>query len=1127
MLVSNDGVCTISADDPGADYAALINAALADPSIHTVILEAGEYLLHSPIFVPSDKTLLGAGRDATVLRAAADFDRPNPGEADGVVNSDYGAVGVKLADFSIDASKLMPDGFRLVGCFMRQATDFDIDRVDVYNTTAYGHFAQGNPNDFSAYASGTYDDCAVYNAQIAFEQMTADGITLTNCFAGDGDGDLVGTYFHPLTGSKNITYINCTAIGFGDAGFELTANLQPLENIQIINSSVTMLGNGAALVAAGGVTDGLIIVGSSFVAYGNAAALLYGVIGSADGATFQGEGFGAIFYSAPDGTLSQFNLTDSSALGIQSPGHDGAAYGVGGDGEILWDGGTIEARGALGLMFPLGSTGIAYSPDTVFVADGYDAVLLYTRNAGEMSIAPDLGLDMASLGALEGGTLTISFHAGGSSDDRLAILNEGTGPGQIGFDGAQVTYSGTVIGTVAGGTHGDALEIHFGAAVTGDAVAALVHAITYANDANGYLLYRAVTLAVTDADGGSQTADLAILLSENQAPFVSSHTEGQQPLDYAENDAPSPLIALATVIDLDSPDFAGGKLVVSIDQGAFASDRLTVLSKGDAAGQIRIVGNEVRYEGVRIGTMSGGTDGSTPLVISFEAAATTDAVQALLRSIAFSNQSGPQETGPRTISFTLSDGDGATGLTNHIALEVAAGNDTLIGGALPDTFYGGDGADYLAGGGGNDLLHGDAGNDTLIGQDGNDFAYGGAGLDTLYGGQGSDYLNGEADADVLYGQEGNDTLIGQGGDDFIEGGDGDDTLYGGEGTDFLKGGNGADVLYGQEGDETLVGGDGNDALDGGAGADTLYGGEGNDYLLGGIDADRLFGEVGNDTLLGGVGDDSLDGGTGEDALYGGDGADYLQGGGDGDRLYGEAANDTLLGQDGSDTLDGGAGDDNLYAGVGSDYLLGGAGNDQLFGEDGNDTLLGEDGLDRLDGGAGVDLLIGGAGDDFLTGGADGDTIYGDSGIDRLFGDAGNDFLRGGDGNDALSGGDGDDVLAGGLGADVLEGGAGRDWFVFESVEDSRPQALDLIVQFEKGEVIDLGAIDADTGRDGNNSFSFIGSEAFSGQAGQLRAFAANGAMMVEADVNGDGVADFAIMVTTPDNQPLTSADFIL
>ncbi len=354
-----------------------------------------------------------------------------------------------------------------------------------------------------------------------------------------------------------------------------------------------------------------------------------------------------------------------------------------------------------------------------------------------------------------------------------------------------------------------------------------------------------------------------------------------------------------------------------------------------------------------------------------------------------------------SIDFTYSQSGYATGWSvnspyvfNFLNDAVAAGDDTLIGGA---------GLDWLEGGAGDDLLSGEADADTLIGGDGDDFLSGGSGNDWLIGDNGDLSGNGN---DILSGGDGNDLLYGLGGDDCLSGDAGDDTLAGFDGADYVSGDDGSDTLYGGGDDDMLLGGGGND---------TLVGQEGNDILNGG---------AGNDDLWGDNGDNS---GTGADTLYGGGGADRLQGAGGNDTLYGDEDNDILFGMTGADALHGGSGDDELQ---------GGEGNDLLAGDDGADTLYGQDGNDLLDGGVGVDQLIGGVGDDVLSGGDDNDQLWGDngdntgSGNDTLYGEAGDDYLYGEGGDDILYGGDGNDFLMGGTGNDFLDGGEGDDTYYY-------------------------------------------------------------------------------------------------
>jgi Ca2+-binding RTX toxin-like protein len=125
------------------------------------------------------------------------------------------------------------------------------------------------------------------------------------------------------------------------------------------------------------------------------------------------------------------------------------------------------------------------------------------------------------------------------------------------------------------------------------------------------------------------------------------------------------------------------------------------------------------------------------------------------------------------------------------------------------------------------------------------------------------------------------------------------------------------------------------------------------------------------------------------------------------------------------------------------------------------------------------------------------------GKDKLIGNDVANRLHAGAGNDVLDGGGGNDMLIGGTGKDTLTGGAGADTFVYESILDSPVGALlrDVILDFEKGDRIDLTAAG---GR------GFIGSQMFSGAAGQVRAVTLTDQTIIELDSNGDRIGDLQI-----------------
>ena len=121
---------------------------------------------------------------------------------------------------------------------------------------------------------------------------------------------------------------------------------------------------------------------------------------------------------------------------------------------------------------------------------------------------------------------------------------------------------------------------------------------------------------------------------------------------------------------------------------------------------------------------------------------------------------------------------------------------------------------------------------------------------------------------------------------------------------------------------------------------------------------------------------------------------------------------------------------------------------------------------------------------------------------------------------AIGGAGNDIIIANGL-QNGLSGGGGGDIFTFTERDaqvgwrrsDGQKLLPDRIADFVSGQDrIDLSQIDAVRGTEANEAFSWIGSGAFSNQAGQLRAVSVGGQVRIEGDTDGNGIADLVINV---------------
>jgi trimeric autotransporter adhesin len=300
----------------------------------------------------------------------------------------------------------------------------------------------------------------------------------------------------------------------------------------------------------------------------------------------------------------------------------------------------------------------------------------YTENAAAL-YDPGATLTDSDNPVLNGGQFIAQVTANGTATDELGIRNQGTGAGQIGLSGGDVTYGGTVIGTTAGFGNGSTpLVVSFNGNATTAAVQALLRNVTYRDTSdNPGTATRTIELTVSDGSGGTSVPAVVgiAVVAVNDAPVL---TNGGA-ISVSEGSVGAPFSGVATLNDADNASFTGGTLTATISAGGESTDVLQV----STLSTVSTSGANVLVNGVAVGTWSGGTGGAA-LVVSFNASATVSRAQAVYEALGLRTSSDNPTSGLRTVSVVLTDGSGGTSNTATAQVNLLAVNDAPVFGNL-------------------------------------------------------------------------------------------------------------------------------------------------------------------------------------------------------------------------------------------------------------------------------------------------------------------------------------------------------------------------------------------------------------------------------------------------------------
>ena len=430
---------------------------------------------------------------------------------------------------------------------------------------------------------------------------------------------------NPTTGSRMVRYVLTDGDGGTSANYDTTVTFTAVNDDPVnagtlptdisvtedVSSNVDLSAIDLNDVDASG---GSLTVTLTTNTGGNLTAITGG------GVIVGGSGTGTVTLTGTLGNLNTFLNTASNITYLH-----GTANTNGNDADTIQvdvtDNGNTGSGG--GGTINLGTVNVDITPvnDLPVITNLGGDTLNYTEGDGAVVIdqSTNAGVSDVDSSDFDTGTLTVSFTAGSDpAEDVLAIRNQGTGAGQIGVSGANVTYQGTTIGAFTGGSGGTNLVITLNSNADATAVSALVQNITYENTdtTNPTTSSRTVRYVLTDGDGGtSANYDTTVTVSRgNNAPVITSNGSGTTATVFvAENQL---TVTTVTATDVDLPvNTLSFAIVGGVDQGLFSLDSvsgaLTFVAAPDFENPADANSDGVYEVTVQVDDGNGGTDFQT------------------------------------------------------------------------------------------------------------------------------------------------------------------------------------------------------------------------------------------------------------------------------------------------------------------------------------------------------------------------------------------------------------------------------------------------------------------------------------------------------------------------------------
>ncbi|MCI5064264.1 hypothetical protein MRY87_00915, partial [bacterium] len=310
----------------------------------------------------------------------------------------------------------------------------------------------------------------------------------------------------------------------------------------------------------------------------------------------------------------------------------------------------------------------------------------YAPGSGEHLLDQEIPLtvtDSDSPNFGNGSVIAVFQNGSDSTEDQIGIRTGGAISLSGTTSGSTVAVGSTLIGVLRTDIiAGNSLRVDLTANATPAHVQALLREVTYENtDTNAPTPgVRTIRVTVDDGDGGtSQGQDISFLVtSQNNPPEITfldgdtlTYTEGEEPQTLDQNEP-------VEVSDVDSPDFEGGELLISIDGGGNTGEDLLSLQEAQGVSlNGTTAGSEVLVNGTIVGLLGSEIAPGNDLSIGLNANATPSTVALLLQRCTYANTETTAPTlGPRTIQIQVNDGDGGGSAIQEVSVTVVGQNNS-------------------------------------------------------------------------------------------------------------------------------------------------------------------------------------------------------------------------------------------------------------------------------------------------------------------------------------------------------------------------------------------------------------------------------------------------------------------